>query len=156
MNKNQKGPANRLAGFAPILVLGVVVVASVALYFIYKNFGVSRLTLEIPSSSPSVSGTSYEGRYEFCQNELCNYINISPTSNGQTAVDGQAYWNSGSTINTGEIAGNVSIKEDRAYFVEGNCKIDMTFNAQNLVLKERDGSSCGGLNVTFDGNYVKK
>ena len=48
MGNNQKG-------FAPILILGVVVVTSVVLYFIYKNFGVSKFNLTMPYASPSPS-----------------------------------------------------------------------------------------------------
>ncbi len=59
MLKYKKGSAHTQAGFAPVLILGVVVVASVALYFIYKNFGVSNLNLNIPYSSPNPSTSPY-------------------------------------------------------------------------------------------------
>lgn len=50
MNKNQKAwPAGR-QGFAPILILGLVVVAAAVLFLIYKNFGVKNLNLSINSS----------------------------------------------------------------------------------------------------------
>lgn len=98
----------------------------------------------------------YSGRYELCQNGVCNYLNVGTTSEGQTSIDGQAYWKGQATTNTGQISGKVLIKDSKAYFDDGSCKIDMVFSGNNLTLKERSGSSCGGLNVTFDGDYIKK
>lgn len=50
MTRNQKG-------FAPILILGLVVVAGVILFIISKNFGVSKLNLAVLSPTPSSSSS---------------------------------------------------------------------------------------------------
>lgn len=71
MGNNQKGPGCRQAGFAPVLVLGVVVVAIVTVFLVSKNFGVSNLNLGIPSPGPS-SCLDYN---EFSKFVFSNVIN---------------------------------------------------------------------------------
>ncbi|MGQ5523571.1 lysozyme inhibitor LprI family protein [Chitinimonas sp. PSY-7] len=57
---------------------------------------------------------------------------------------------------TGDIDGfgNVNNKQASFSLQEGNCKVEIDLKKPNLVVK--DNNQCGGMNVTFTGNYKQQ
>ncbi len=101
----------------------------------------------------------FSGRYEYCPGQtFCNFINVQAATSGEMRVSGQAYWqgkNSGE-VNTGEIAGILAMDSSKGVYKNAECSIDFAFADSQVTLQERNGSVCGGLNVSFDGTYTKK
>lgn len=140
-------------GFATILILILLIFVAVGVVYFarVKNRSVTKLA---PSS---LNVKNYDGHYENCQfKDVCNYIDIKTFPDGKVSVGGQAYWKGSETVNTGSILGSIVVKDQKAYFEDQRCKIDMVFDIGKISLQEKPDSSCGGLNVSFDGTYIKK
>lgn len=131
-----------------ILILGVIG------YFGYKSFLLKPQISIVPNSTPQI--VNYDGNYEYCQfKNACNYINIKTLTDGKISINGQAFWVGQNTTNIGSISGTIAINSQKAFYDNNGCKINLSFGANQIVAEERQNSSCGGLNVFFDGTYTK-
>jgi uncharacterized protein YecT (DUF1311 family) len=78
--------------------------------------------------------------------------------NNQIYVSGSAFWygpnaNIGQ-INIGEIEGNGFVRGNRASFDLDGCTAEMVLKQSTIVVESETG--CGGLNVSFVGDYKRK
>jgi hypothetical protein len=70
-------------------------------------------------------------------------------------VTGFATWHgAGGMVNTGDVDGEVTMTDGRATYRDGDCEMSLTFGAGRLVAE--DNLKCGGLNVTFSGEYARQ
>lgn len=142
-------------GFAPLILILIIAILGVVGYFGYKNYLVKPQVSVVSNSTPQI--VYYDGNYEYCQfKDACNFINIKTLADGKTSINGQAFWVGQNTTNTGSISGTIAINSQKAFYDNNGCKIDLSFSANQIVAEERQDSSCGGLNVFFDGIYIKK
>ncbi|MES1243177.1 MAG: hypothetical protein ABUT39_16310 [Acidobacteriota bacterium] len=85
-------------------------------------------------------------------------IDILQVGPGVLRVKGLATWVGNAetgNVNTGDFSGTVKPERLKARFENADgCKLDILFHAEGLKV-EKTASACGGLNVTFDGEYKR-
>jgi hypothetical protein len=84
------------------------------------------------------------------------YFDIKPLSSEKVSLGGYAEWyNAGGVIHIGEISGEASLVGNSARFVRPSdgCSLMIEFFTDKI--KVTDNKKCGGLNVTFDGEYPR-
>lgn len=149
MNQKQKG-------FAPIvIVLMVLILAGVlgaSYYLISKN-------------SSKVNYQELSGNYVKESENSPGEIKVSFIEQNKVKIEGNALWigdASTGNVNTGNIECVVSIIdgkgqcEDTKYTAPKSCVINLSFEKDKITAKEQSLGSCGGLNVSFDGDYLKQ
>jgi uncharacterized protein len=106
----------------------------------------------------SISG-KYQRFYKGKPDDTAN-INITELVDGRVHVDGNAIWVGDAetgNVNMGELDGNFQLDAGKIYYsseeTEG-CRLTITF-AKNALVVAGDNGRCGGLNVSFDGEYRK-
>jgi hypothetical protein len=123
--------------------------------FSYQN--VEKLTDQILSTFETTDiktgPDKYDGRYV---SKSGNFLVIETTSMGLTEISGEAYWKGNLTTNEGKIMGDLYITDNKAEYNNNGCVIDFEFNQNIITAREKDNSTCGGLNVTFDGEYSRE
>ncbi len=82
-----------------------------------------------------------------------NSLTLSKESNGKMKVSGFATYGSGMSTNTGEVNGVNTPVKNFLEISEDSCKVKML--AFDKFLLVDDNLECGGLNVTFNGIYMK-
>lgn len=89
-------------GFVPVLIILLITTFLTIGYFLYKN---NTMALQPIQTITNLS----EGHYELCYNNktACNYIDLTSTPDGKMNISGRAYWQSSTTVNTGEINGTI-------------------------------------------------
>ncbi len=100
----------------------------------------------------SFSTASLEGTYE----KADGVITVTNLGQNTVKVEGNATWEGAHSVNSGIIDGTVVIGGDKGVYKEkdGECQVELTFSENKLIAK--DNFLCGGLNVTFTGEYKKK
>lgn len=84
------------------------------------------------------------------------YFDIKPASAGRVSLNGYADWyNEAGVIHTGEISGETALVGNTARFVRQSdgCSLQIEFYSDSI--KVTDNKKCGGMNVTFDGEYPR-
>jgi len=148
MNQKQKG-------FAPIvIVLMVLVLAGVvgtSYYLINKN-------------SNKVNYQELSGNYIRESEASPGEMKVSFIEKNKVKIEGSATWignASTGNVNTGNIECVVSIIdgkgqcEDTKYTAPKSCIINLSFEKDKITAKEQSLGPCGGLNVSFDGDYFR-
>lgn len=110
-----------------------------------------RKTILSPAS-PTVAA----GRYEKTDGSR-GFIEVSNVTGNQFSINGQAYWVGNATtgnVNQGEVYGIVTLQGSKAIYNQGSCQLQIEFHSNALTVK--DNEACGGLNVTFTGEYQRK
>ena len=85
-------------------------------------------------------------------------LTITRSADGRLHVDGKALWVGNAAtgnVHTGEIDGTFALEGDRLHYDAEGCRFTLAFTDDGLAVSD-DNSACGGMNVTFDGDYVKK
>ena len=129
-----------------------------------KEAYTSRLTelnhfVESSSKLPSISG-EYVRYYHGKVDRHSSSITLHELKNGQIHVEGNSTWVGNAKIgnvNVGELDGIFKIDGGKIYYNEDGddtCKliIDVSLNGLNV---SDDNMLCGGLNVSFNGEYRK-
>jgi hypothetical protein len=84
-------------------------------------------------------------------------LDILQVGPGIVRVKGFAEWVGNAetgNVNTGEISGTAKLDRLKAHFENADgCTLDILFQADGL--KVENATDCGGLNVTFDGEYTR-
>jgi uncharacterized protein len=80
-------------------------------------------------------------------------LSIQKLQNGQIQVKGQSIWRNDITFNTGEVEGVAMLEENQVRISDGGCGLTVIFFQNALTVENETG--CGGLNVTFNGQYRK-
>jgi uncharacterized protein len=81
-------------------------------------------------------------------------IKVIGLEDNRVFLTGHAFWIGNAElgqVHIGEILGIGTVKGNRVFFDDGLCKVEMNFGSSALVVKNESG--CGGLNVTFNGEY---
>lgn len=117
---------------------------------------------ELREHAEATSVTSrYSGEYERGDlNRPARHpatIHVFELSNGRARIIGSAVWVGNAAtgnVNTGEINGLAKFDGNRIRHREqnGDCRMNIAFSRNGLVVTD-DSLQCGGMNVTFDGNY---
>jgi len=86
-------------------------------------------------------------------------IKLRPLGGGQIFATGEATWldNQTGVARTGSFEGTAAVAGRRIHYSDGNaqgCGMTITV-AESTLSVENDSGHCGGLNVTFDGDYRK-
>lgn len=85
-------------------------------------------------------------------------ITLIGLSGNRIYASGSALWQgpnaAGGQVHTGEIDGIGTLKGAKAIFDLDGCFATLALDAQGLTVLEEDG--CGGLNVSFVGNYRRE
>ena len=101
----------------------------------------------------------WNGNYQrYFQGKVDNTSNITVVAlnNGNLKITGFASYSNGLSVNDGEIDDMAIIDGRNASFGTSNeyeCKGKLNFNTDNSI--DLNESGCGGLNVSFTGNYMK-
>ncbi len=117
--------------FAPILVLGVVVLAGALLYFISKNFGVKNLNLTV-NSSPTPISSIKPSTNDNADPDLLNFIKTEFKLSDQAtievkAVEGVYAWgNAGEPDGGGYYWAAAKVNDKWNYSMSGNGIPDCT------------------------------
>jgi uncharacterized protein len=87
-------------------------------------------------------------------------IDVLELKNMRVRIIGDAIWVGNpdtGNVNTGEINGLSQIVENKVHFqdpISETCNLDITFSENALTVVDQK-MECGGLNVTFEGEYRK-
>jgi hypothetical protein len=111
----------------------------------------------VPSSTQTPFG-NYERQVDGKSDSNSAEISVVDAGNGMLKIKGDSTWvgdAASGNVNTGEIESVVPVQGNSAHYKDENdCSFDIEFAATGLIVKN-DNGSCGGLNVTFNGNYTK-
>ena len=106
----------------------------------------------------SVSG-KYQRYFHGKPDDSAN-ITVTEKQDGQIQISGTSVWvgdKDRGYVNDGELEGSFPIDHNRVHYTDGEengCRLTITFGQDGLVVSD-DNLHCGGLNVTFDGQYRK-
>ena len=119
----------------------------------------NRITASTTTTAPVSQGIS--GVYQrFIKNKPdpeTAEITLRELKGGKVYVQGSAIWQGGQAVHTGELDHTVLLNGNRLYYQEGDrdaCALTIHLMPQGLKVTD-DNMRCGGLNVSFDGNYRK-
>lgn len=138
-----------------IVILGMVGFLGYKYYFQYNN---SRaLSISTSKSDNDVIVKNLDGNYVHCSiDNSCNYINIKFLSNKKATIKTEAYWVGPGDKDLYKISGDVIIENNRSFWNNDECNLDILFEKEKIVLLQRSWKDCGGPNQSFDGIYIKK
>jgi hypothetical protein len=84
-----------------------------------------------------------------------NPITFSAAANGKVHATGKAAWQGRpGVVHSGSFSATVELQGDSAQFRDSDCDVKIRRRGPYLVAS--DNSRCGGMNVHFQGIYVKK
>lgn len=112
------------------------------------------------TQSPPISG-EYKRYYQGKPDKNESSITIKALADGRLHVEGNAVWVGNvetGNVNLGELAGSFPLDGNQIHYTDGEndgCKLTITFSQNALTVSGDDNMRCGGLNVTFDGQYRK-
>ena len=120
----------------------------------FKMSGVFPAENNVTNSNNYKSG-SIKGVYKKADGN--SWIDVTELGGNKISVKGQASWegsgvNSGQ-VNSGVIDGVVILNGNNGVYSQNGCEINLTFVPSGLIAK--DNNQCGGLNVSFTGNYTR-
>jgi uncharacterized protein YecT (DUF1311 family) len=107
----------------------------------------------------SISG-KYDRYYRGKPDKDSSSITIRELPDGKIQVEGNAIWVGNAetgNVNMGELEGSFLLEGNKVHYTDGEeegCRLTITFS-QNALSVSDDNLRCGGLNVTFDGQYRK-
>lgn len=84
-------------------------------------------------------------------------LTIAPTADGRLHVSGNAEWVGNvetGNVHTGDVDGTFALEGNRMQYDADGCRFVLTFTRDGLSVSD-DNAACGGMNVTFDGDYAK-
>ena len=111
------------------------------------------------SPTATESDSPFDGHYERTgTGEDEASLDILQVGPGILRIKGSALWvgdPATGNVNTGDVSGTVKPERLKARFENADgCKLDILFHAEGLKIENTD-TACGGLNVTFDGEYKR-
>jgi uncharacterized protein len=111
---------------------------------------------QVASAGSSISGI-YQRFQQGAVSKHRAFINVYELRNNRVRVVGSATWvgNVTGNVNSGEINGVFALEQNKVHYVdpEGDgCRLNITLGKAVLTVTD-DNSMCGGLNVSFNGNY---
>ncbi len=131
-----------------------------------KSFPFSLVAASAIAGNASMS-TGIDGKYERVdakgriERESAAQINIKMLANGMTQIEGEAVLVVDArrgNVRTGTVGGTFQLTGNKLLIKEGDdeysCKMTIVFSAGKLEVTE-DNGHCGGLGVSFIGDYKK-
>ncbi len=116
--------------------------------------------LFISLSTYAVNDPAFEGHYERYDNGQLDtntaYIDLIKLESNKYNLSGTSVWIGNSShglVNIGEIDGVVTSDGNQMNYDVDGCTLQILLNPNSLVISKDNG--CGGLNVSFNGRYVK-
>lgn len=80
-------------------------------------------------------------------------LRIKALGDEEYAIAGDASWSSGGAgPHVGQIEGRIAPKSGLAEYIDGACRMKLLF-APGLISVRESTPACGGVNVSFDGDY---
>lgn len=114
---------------------------------------------QIASTGTAISGM-YERYYHGKRDKHSATIHVFELQKKRARVVGSAIWIGNAAkgnVNVGEIGGVFPLDGNKFYYKEteeDSCHLTISF-AKNALVVTEDNSRCGGLNVSFNGEYRK-
>jgi hypothetical protein len=89
-------------------------------------------------------------------------LDILLLDNGRLRIQGDALWLNpakNGSVHTGDVNGTAKLEGDKAYYIESSddpdsCRFTIWFSNRTITVTD-DNMKCGGMNVTFEGTYVR-
>lgn len=115
------------------------------------------------SPGATESDSPFDGHYERIgtgtgTDKAAAELDVLQVGPGVLRIKGLARWVGNAetgNVNTGEVSGTLKPERLKAHFENADgCKLDILFHAEGLKV-ENTADDCGGLNVTFDGEYKR-
>ena len=109
-----------------------------------------------------VSGRYERGNYLDQKTSTGAELDVLLREDGQLRIQGDAIWVSPAktdSVHTGDVDGTAKLEGDKAIYVESpdnpdSCRFTLRFTNRTLTVTE-ENMNCGGMNVTFEGTYVR-
>ena len=102
----------------------------------------------------------FQGHYERYNNDQLDadtaFIDLTMVGSNTYELSGTSVWvgdSSSGLVNFGEIDGVVMLKGNQIDYDVDGCTLQILLEQDTLVVSKDNG--CGGLNVTFNGTYVR-
>ncbi|EGR1564715.1 hypothetical protein D6L41_25050 [Vibrio alginolyticus] len=102
----------------------------------------------------------FQGHYERYNNDQLDtdtaFIDLTKVGSNTYELSGTSVWvgdSSSGLVNFGEIDGVVTLKGNQIDYDVDGCTLQILFEQDTLIVSKDNG--CGGLNVTFNGTYVR-
>lgn len=102
----------------------------------------------------------FQGHYERYHNDQLDtdtaFIDLTKVDSNTYELSGTSVWvgdPSSGLVNLGEIAGVVRLKGNQIDYGVDGCTLKIVLDQDTLVVSKDKG--CGGLNVSFNGTYLK-
>jgi hypothetical protein len=113
----------------------------------------------VPTAAESPESSAFDGHYERTGKDVDEAeLDVLQVGPGIIRIKGLATWVGNAetgNVNTGDFSGTAKLDRLKAHFENmDGCKLDILFHADGLKI-ENTASACGGLNVTFDGEYKR-
>lgn len=135
---------NTQKGFiVPIIIIIVAVLAIGGGTYVYTK---NNQNTETNTSANATSTPSIQGTYE----KQSASITITQLSGSKIKVEGNAV---NSQANSSILDGEATLVGNKAIYSKDGCEVELVFKDNTLTAK--DNNQCGGLNVTFTGDYIK-
>lgn len=100
------------------------------------------------------NSSQLDGIYREINNEY-NSIKLITKEDGKLYGVGLAISDkNNSAPNVGEFEGFIDVKGEKGFYKDEYCQVEIQFANKKLLVKDND--QCGGLGVTFTGEYIKK
>lgn len=149
---------NRAAVFTSLVVL--VLLASGIVWLSQKSTweqsqAISPSPVVSVSPTPQLLSDTISGHYERLNGDPAS-LDVQLVSDSQVRIQGNATWEGDvnvGQVNVGEIDGTIALNGYTTTYENGPCKV--TFVFQPNEVHATDNLNCGGLNVSFTGDYAK-
>lgn len=104
-------------------------------------------------NAPAVNLSAYAGHYTGVSGDAD--LDISVLAGNRLGIKGLATGRGpGEMVNTGDLDGEATLIGQTANYKKDDCELKLVFGTGNLIAE--DNLKCGGLNVTFSGEYKKR
>lgn len=121
---------------------------------------IGELTDVLVNAAPAAPATAISGTYaRYFEGKVDTHssdITLEQLPNGKVKVTGTALWMGPLSPNIGELDGTFALSGNQIFYRAGDyCKCTLTLIPGGLKVTE-DNGGCGGMNVTFNGEYRKQ
>lgn len=117
-------------------------------------------TAEKPTAIINAVAGNYQRYFQGKPDSNSSTIRVKLLSDEQLSINASAVWignEKTGNVNTAELEGEFPLTGNKLYINDGEtdgCKFTLVFE-QNALSINDDNSHCGGMNVTFNGQYKK-
>jgi hypothetical protein len=107
----------------------------------------------VQNAPDAINLSAYAGHYIGVSGDAD--LDISVLDGNRLGIKGLATGRGpGEMVNTGDLDGEAVLIGQTANYKKGDCELKLVFGSNSLIAE--DNLKCGGLNVTFSGEYKKR